>query len=220
MNELLDPLARDLPRGIVWLRSLPWPAAAALLGVGALGLILGARYRRAVAGVGGLAAGALAGVTLAAPALQSLSLGPIAAALVCGVAVSAISVVVPWVFPFTLGAVVGAPLGARLPLNIPALGPALGAVAVGGVLVIGSKVVAASAAGLLGGAMVVAGVLALSRDVAALGPLAAHPMVAIGLALVLGVAGAAAQVEGAWGDAEPMKKQRKPSLEQPPTKDD
>lgn len=213
-TEYLQPVARELPRGVAWLQSLPWPAAAALLGLGLLGLVLGARHRRSVAAVGGLVAGAIAGLTLAGPALRSASLSPTASALLCGAAVAALSFAVPWVFPFTLGAVIGAPLGAMLPVGMPALGPVLGAVAVGGVLVIGSKLVAASAAGLLGGAMVVAGAIAISRGVPVLTPLAAHPMVAVGVALVLGVAGAAAQVEGAWGSA-PAKKVRKPALQQP-----
>jgi hypothetical protein len=212
-TEFLQPLADQLPRGVTWLRSLPWPAAAALLALGLLGLFLGARRRRAVAGVGGFAAGALAGLTFAAPALRAASLGTAGSALACGLAVAALSFAVPWAFPFTLGAVIGAPLGARLPVNVPALGPALGAIAVGGILVLASKLVAASAAGLLGGAMVVAGVLAISADVAFLEPLAAHPVVAIGLALVIGVAGAAGQVGGAWEASAPRS--RRPTLEQP-----
>jgi hypothetical protein len=214
--ELLQPFARELPRGVAWLRDLPWPVAAALLALGLLGLLLGARHRRGVAAMGGLAVGAVAGLTLAAPALKNLSLDPTTSALVCAVAVSGLSFAVPWVFPFALGAVIGAPLGAHIPVGVPVLGPALGAVAVGGVLVIASKFVAASAAGLLGGAMVVAGVLAISSDVAALRPLATHPVVAVGVALVLAVAGAAGQVEGAWGaGVSAKKKARKPSLEQP-----
>ena len=124
-TEFLQPLARELPRGVEWLRSLPWPAAAALLALGLLGLLLGARSRRAVAGVGGFAAGAIAGLTLAAPALRSLSpaLGPATSALICGVAVAVLSAVVPWVFPFTLGAVSSAveeAIGARRAMETPA----------------------------------------------------------------------------------------------------
>jgi hypothetical protein len=207
-------MARELPRGVAWLSSLPWFAAAALLALGLLGLLLGARHRRAVAAVGGFAAGTLAGLTIIAPALRTFSLGPTVSALLCGLVVSILAFAIPWVFPFTLGVVIGAPLGARLPVSVPVLGPALGALAVGGVLVLASRLVAAAAAGLLGGAMVVSGVLAISGDVPALQSLAAHPVVAIGLALVLGVAGAAGQMEGAWGDSAPAKV-RKPALQQP-----
>jgi len=200
---------------VAWLRDLPWWAAAGLLAFGLLGLLLGARYRRGVAAVGGLAAGALAGLTLAVPALKATSVAPATAVLVTAAVVSVLSILVPWVFPFALGAAIGAPLGARLPVNVPALGPALGAVAVGGLLVLASKVVAASAAGILGGGMVVAGVLAISADVAALQPLAAHPMVAIGVALILAVAGAAAQLDRAWQAGAPARRPRTPALAQP-----
>jgi hypothetical protein len=212
-----EALTRQLPRLVAFLATLPAYAGVLLVAAGTVLLLAGARWRRPIAALGGIAAGALAGLALSGAAGQlRISASTAVAAGAAGIGL--LSTVFPPVFPLTLGAVLGGAIGTRLPLGSPTIGAAICALALGGAAVLGARPLAAGLAGLCGAALAVAGALTLAPALPGSGLVAHHPLVGIALVVVLGLAGAAAQLESAWGGArtknEPKGNRRTP-LEAP-----
>lgn len=194
-----DALARHLPRALALVRGASPGMAVALAVAGLLLLVVGARWRRPVALVGGLAAGALVGWVLKGVAFDLLHVraGTSVAAGALVIALGAVAF--PQLFPIALGAAVGGVVGLRLPLGFPIAGAVAGALALAAAAVLGARVLAALVAAGIGAALLVAGLVALAPTVPT-DVLASHPLVALGIAVVLAIAGAAAQVEHAWGE--------------------
>jgi hypothetical protein len=177
------------------LGGLPLVLLSVLLAAGALLLLFGARRRELVASLGGAGLGWLGGFA-AAGALElggSLA-GPLGAAILGGGALA-----FPSLFPFAAGAVPGALAGARFPVaGQPALGAAIGVLLLGGLALLGARIVAAVAAGLLGAAACGAALAGLSRHLPELRPVVDRPTLLLALVVVLAVAGAAYQSPTAW----------------------
>ena len=195
-----EALARHLPRAVAFLQSLPAPAGVGLFAAGLLVLVAGARRRRPVAALGGLAAGALGGLALSGAAAQARISG-ISAVTASAAAVGLLAALFPGLFPLALGSVLGGAIGAQLPLGSPTGGAVIGAIVLGCAAMIGVRPLAAGLAGLCGAALAVAGALALGPAIPGVGLVARHPLVGVALVLVLGIAGGAAQVESAWDGA-------------------
>jgi hypothetical protein len=187
-----------LVRLIAWLRGLGPFAGVGLALAGAVLLTAADRLRRPAAVVGGAAVGALA-ARAGAPVLPaSLSLAGWCwlGAILCGGAAG----VWPILFPALAGALVGALLGVQVPVaGQPAIGAALAAAVGAALLAVGARSAAVVLACLGGGLAVGVGfiVLAGGRELAA--ELAARPLVVLGFAVVMCVAGAAFQLAGEKG---------------------
>jgi hypothetical protein len=181
------------------------PVAGVPLVVGGTAALTVAARRRVPLAVVGLAGvGALAAVLLRRPIglHLGLSLGPAAVALATiGAAVGA---VVPPAFPFGAAALVGGAAGSLVSLGgHPAFG-ALAAAIVAGVLGLAlARIVAATAASLAGGLLLAVGLVASFPHRPIVRELAGRPAALVGLALVLGIAGAAFQIAGASPRAGP-----------------
>jgi hypothetical protein len=195
-------LARTLARAAAEARDLPGAAGLVLVLVGLFALVAGARWRRPIAVAGAALAGALAASAFRAALVDTLGLRPGLAVAGSAAALGLAALALPIVFPLALGGALGAALGARLPLGAPWIGAALGALALGGLVTWLVRPVAAAVAGVVGAALVVGGILALAPAVPGSALLVRHPILALGALVVLAVAGAAGQLDAAWGGGE------------------
>jgi hypothetical protein len=174
-----------------WLRHLPaW--SAWLLGLpGILLLVAGARWRRLLALGGGAAVGFVAGRGVGRWIGHTGATAPILGALLLGGA----SFVWPPLFTGSAGLLVGRRVG--MALALPEQGgllPILGMIAGAGLGLAAVRLTVATAASAVGAALLVAALAVGSGRVAALRPLADHPVLAAAAVGVLTVAGAAYQL--------------------------
>jgi hypothetical protein len=196
--ELHDELGRalDALRALVmWLRGGGAVVGVGLAVLGAVLLAAADRLRRPVAALGGAAVGVLA-ARAAQPVLPEV-LSPAGWAWVAAVLCGAGAALVPALFPSLVGALVGALLG----LHVPVAGrPAIGAILAAGVgaalLAIGARSTAAVLASIAGGLALGAAFVTLAGGHEIGLELALRPSVLLGLAVVLGVAGAVFQLAG------------------------
>ena len=170
-------------------------AAVALLVLGLGALTVAWRAQRVLAGLGGAAAGALAAWAFRGGLSLHLGVSPVTAALVLAPICGVLSAALPRFFPFAAAALPGAVLG----LGAPIAGrPWLGAVAVGLAAGFVAAAFARSAgitfASLAGGLFTALGLIGLAGDRAVVAAVASRPLVTLGFALVLGVAGASFQL--------------------------
>lgn len=164
-----------------------------LVGGGAVLLAAADRLRRPVALLGGAAVGALA-VHAARPFLPG-GLSPAGWAWVAAILFGGGAALAPPAFPALAGALVGALLGVHVPVaGKPAIGALIAAAVGSALLSVGARSVAAVLASVTGGLAVGVGlvVLAGGREVGV--QLASRPLVLIGIAVVLGIGGAAFQL--------------------------
>jgi hypothetical protein len=209
VHGALGLLLSALVRLIAWVRGLGPLVGGAVALVGAVLLTAADRLRRPVAALGGAAVGALA-ARAAEPLLPgALSLAGwswILATVGAGVAGLA-----PILFPALVGALVGALLGVHVPVaGKAALGAALAGAVGAALLAMGARSAAVILACLGGGLMLGAGLVTLAGGHELAAELAARPMVLLGLAVVLGVAGAAFQLGGDKGRARAPEAPRLP----------
>lgn len=187
-----------LVRLIGWLRGLG-PLAGLLLAMLGVTLLTSAdRLRRPTAALGGAAVGALAARAAGPilPGVLSLAGWSWVLAILGGGAAG----LAPAAFPALVGALVGALLGVHVPVGGHGAIGAIVAAAVGAALLsVGARTVAVILACLGGGLALGVGFLVLAggRELAA--ELAARPLVLLGFATVVGVAGAAFQLSGEKG---------------------
>jgi hypothetical protein len=202
LSDPWQPLARalrDLPHLAESLHGLPWPAATALLALGAVALVAGARARRPLAVVGGALLGLATGATASGWASGPTGLPPVALAVLAAGAVAILGGLFPPAFIFCTGAVPGSLLGLALsPQGELALGLAAGAAAGGVLALLFSRWVAAVAAAGFGAALTAAALFAFAGRSRVAESLAAHPLALAGLVSVLTVAGAVFQHDRAW----------------------
>jgi hypothetical protein len=123
------------------------------------------------------------------------------AALILGGACAAF----PPLYPVAVGALPGALLGVHVPVGgRPAFGAAAGGLAAGLVALVFGRGVSVLFASLAGGLCVALGAMAVFGRQPLAAELAARPFALLGLALVLGVAGAAFQLSR--GEAVPRER--------------
>jgi hypothetical protein len=205
LGQALEALGRLVP----WLQGVgAWAGVASAL-VGLLGLLAADRLRRPTAFLGGAAVGALAALALGH--LLPAALSPAAWTWTLAGVGGTAGALAPRLFPALAGALAGGLLGAHLPLgSSPALGASIGGVAGAVLLAVGARRVAVVLASLAGGLLLGAGLVVLGggRDLAA--EVAARPLVLLGAAVVLGVAGAAYQLAGARGRDRERERGRGP----------
>jgi hypothetical protein len=206
MTALLAALAGAVREAHGWVAGVvaevagaPWPAAAALLGVGLVVLAVGARARRPLAAVGGAALGVAASVTLGEPVTRAAGISTATLSGIAATVAGAACGVLPLLFPALAGALPGA-LGAaamappdQRPLAL-GLGAAVGA-ALGLVL---ARWLAAAVAGCVGALASVIGLAGLLHGLGAGRALSAHPVAVLAASVVLAVAGTAWQLPTAW----------------------
>jgi hypothetical protein len=221
LSDPWQPLARalrGLPDLVESLHGLPWPAAAALLALGAVALAAGARARRPLAVVGGALLGLAAGAAASGWASSRTGLPPTALAVLAAGAVAILGGLFPPAFICCAGALPGALLGLALsPKGESALGLAAGAAAGGVVALLLSRWVAAVAAAGLGAALAAAALFAFAGRSRVAESLAAHPLALAGLVGVLTVAGAAFQHARAWAPGGRRPGRAAPSGGEAPT---
>jgi hypothetical protein len=173
----------------------PFAGAVALV-AGAVLLVLLGRYRRPVAAVGGALVGALAALLARGPIAAHLGLSLPVSAAVLAAAGAAGAFAFPVAFPFAAGAVPGAALGYGVPLAGRALlGAAAGGVLAGAVALLFARPVAIGFVSISGGLLAAVGAVALLRGTAFAAEVTAHPAALAAVALVVGIAGAAYQLE-------------------------
>jgi hypothetical protein len=187
-----------LVRLIGWLRGLGPLAGLVLALLGVTLLTSADRLRRPTAALGGAAVGALAARAAepVLPGVLSLAGWSWVLAIFCGGGAG----LAPVAFPALTGALIGAVLGVHVPVGGHGAFGAVVAAAVGAALLsVGARTVAVVLACLGGGLALAVGFLALAggRELAA--ELAARPLVLLGFATVVGVAGAAFQLSGEKG---------------------
>ena len=198
----LGPLAsraadalEGIARAASWVRSAGLVAQGTLLVAGGVALTVLGRAERAMSGLGGALAGALVALAFRSAISVHLGVGPHVAVPVAAGLAGALSAALPRLFPFLAAGLPGFVAG----LEIPIAGHAwAGGVALG----LAAGFVAAAFARGVGVTFVsLAGGLALSVAAAAMlgghawaGAIAARPLVLCGLAIVLGIAGAAYQM--------------------------
>jgi hypothetical protein len=192
------------------LGAVPLWALGALLALGLLALVAGARWRRPLALVGGACVGSLGGVGVAGLlGLSGMLLPAIGAAALGGAALA-----LPPLFPFAALALPGAFLGAGAGLAGGRwLGALIGSFLLGGLGLLGARFVAAATAGLAGAGLVGAAILGAANRLPPLEPLSRRPVLLAGLLTVLAVAGTAFQVGSAWSATGGWRRASKPSLE-------
>ncbi|HYD43431.1 MAG TPA: hypothetical protein VEB43_21545 [Anaeromyxobacter sp.] len=169
-----------------------------LVGCGAVLLAAADRLRRPVALLGGAAVGALA--AHAARGILPGALSPAGWAWVAAILCGGGAALAPPAFPALAGALAGGLLGAHVPVaGKPALGAFIAAAVGAAFLSVGARSVAAVLASVAGGLAVGVGlvVLAGGREIGV--ELATSPFVLLGIAVVLGIAGAAFQLAGEKG---------------------
>jgi hypothetical protein len=186
-------LAARLPELAALLRSGGWPALALALAGGLALLVAGARLGRILTAAGGVLMGFWAGGLLG-PAVRGWVPDAVLGWVGAGV-IGLASFMSPIVYPIMLGLVPGVLLG----VHVAVAGKAwLGGVAGGVVLALAGaalrRAVVAASAAVAGAALVAAGLLALAGKVPALDVLARRPVILLGVAAVLAVAGTAFQL--------------------------
>jgi hypothetical protein len=179
-----------------------WPIQAAVVLVGLVVLLWGARTRRPVAALGAAGVAAAAAHWLGAPVVSALGLSPSMLAAASAAAAGAFAVLLPQVFPALAGALPGALLAGLLAptdrrLEVLAVGAVLGGVA--GFLA--ARVVASVIASAVGAMAVAVGATGALSATAVGRALHDHPVAILAVALVLAVAGAAFQYPNAWGES-------------------
>jgi hypothetical protein len=193
-SRAADALA-GLAQALEAVRAAGPAASAAVLVLGLGALTLAWRAERVLAGLGGAGAGALAAWAFRGALALHLGMSPVTAALVLSPVCAGLSAALPRFFPFAAAALPGAVLG----LGAPIAGrPWMGAMAVGLATGLVAAAFARSAgiafASLAGGVLSVLGLLGLAGDHPVAAAVASRPLVVLGLALVLGTAGAAFQL--------------------------
>jgi hypothetical protein len=170
-------------------------AGAPLAVAGAAALVVGARWPRGLAVLGGAALGAFAAASARGGSAAHVGLAPGVAAALAAASGGALGAAWPAAFPFAVGAVPGAILGAGVPLSGRALLGAAAGAALGGVvgLLVGRPAATVLVA-LLGGALVSVGGVGLLGQGPLAAELCAHPFSLAAEALVAGIAGAAYQI--------------------------
>jgi hypothetical protein len=198
LREGLGLAVAGLSRLVGWLRG-GGPFVGLLLAIaGAVLLAAADRLRRPVALLGGAAVGALA-VHAARPILPG-GLSPAGWAWIAAVLFGGAAAVAPVAFPALAGALAGALVGAHVPIaGRPAIGAVLAAAVGAALLSVGGRTAAAVLANLAGGLAIATGVVTLAGGRELGVELASRPMVLLGIAAVLGVAGAAFQLAGEKG---------------------
>jgi hypothetical protein len=188
-----ERLAGRLPELAAVLRGGGWPALAAALAAGIALLVAGARLGRLLAAAGAALMGWWVGGMLA-PAVHGwvpASLPAWVAAAVLGLS----ALMSPVVYPVVLGLAPGALLGMHVAVAGKAwLGGLAGGIVLALLAVLLRRLVVAATAATVGAALVAAGLLALAARWPALDPLARRPILLLGLAAVLAVAGTAFQL--------------------------
>ncbi|HET9598802.1 MAG TPA: hypothetical protein VFP65_24730 [Anaeromyxobacteraceae bacterium] len=188
-----EQLAGRLPEVAAALRGYGWPGIALALAVGLALLVAGARLGRLLAAVGAALVGFWVGGLLA-PAVH----GWVPASLpawVGAAALGASALMTPIVYPIVLGLAPGALLGMHVAVAGKAwLGGVAGGIVLALVLALLRRLVLAATAAVAGAALVAAGLLALAARWPALEPLARRPILLLGVAAVLAVAGTAFQL--------------------------
>lgn len=177
-----------------------WPIQAAVVLVGVVMLLFGARARRPVAALGAASVAAAAAHWMGAPVGSALGLSPSMLAASSAAAAGAIAALLPPVFPALAGALPGALLAGLLAptdrrLEVLAIGAVLGAVA--GFLA--ARLVASVVASAVGAMAVAVGATGALRATTVGRALHDHPVAILAIALILAVAGAAFQYPNAWG---------------------
>lgn len=189
----LEPALAGLARLVAWLRAMGPVAGVALALLGAVLLTAADRLRRPVAALGGAAVGALA-ARAAGPLLPG-HLSPAGWSWVLAILGGGMAGAAPMAFPALAGALVGAMLGSHVPVGgRAALGAAIAAAVGASLLAIGARTAAVALACLGGGLALAAGIVAMAGGRELGVELAARPMVLLGFAVVVGVAGAAFQL--------------------------
>jgi hypothetical protein len=194
VQPLADGIAA-LSGAVEAVRSLGAWAGALLVLLGVATLTVATRFARPLAAWGGAVLGAIGALALHRPIQAHLGAAPHLAAAVGALAAGLAFGAFPAAFPFAVGALPGALVGLAVPLaGSAALGAGAG-VLVGGIVgMAAARVVKAGFASLTGGLLVAVG-LAAAAGARPLGrELAARPFVLAGLAIVLGIAGAAFQM--------------------------
>jgi len=167
---------------------------AALAGLAAL--TVAGRAERALSGLGGAAAGALGAYTFRSALSLHLGLSLPFTALALGALCGVLSAALPRLFPFVAAAVPAAAVGLSVPLLGRPWAGALAAALVAGALAAafarGVSVVLASFGG---GLLLAVGGLALLDGYGLAAAAASRPLVVVGFAVVLAVAGTALQLE-------------------------
>jgi hypothetical protein len=188
-----ERLAGRLPELAALLRGGGWAALAGALAVGLALLVAGSRLGRFLAGAGAALVGFWVGGMIA-PAVHGwlpATLPPWVGAAVLGLS----AVMTPVVYPIVLGLAPGALLGMHVAVAGKAwLGGVAGGIVLALVAVLLRRLVLAATAALAGAALVAAGLLALAARWPALEPLARRPIVLLGVAAVLAIAGTAFQL--------------------------
>lgn len=175
------------------------PFVGVLLVVGGAVLLAAAdRLRRPVALLGGAAVGALA-VHAAQPLLPG-ALSPAGWTWIAAVLCGGGAALAPTAFPALAGALIGALVGVRVPVaGRPAVGGFIAAGLGAALFSVGARSVAAVLASLAGGLAVGVGLVTLAGGRELGVELASRPVVLLGIAVVLGIAGAAFQLAGEKG---------------------
>jgi hypothetical protein len=189
-----DGLA-GLARASAWVRGAGLVVQATLALAGVVALTVVGRAERAMSGLGGALAGALAALALRSGIMLHLGIGPYVAVPVAAVIAGAASAALPRLFPFLAAALPGALVGLELPIGgRPWAGALALGLAAGFVAAAFARGVGVTLVSLAGGlALAVAGAALFAGRPWAAG-IAERPLVLCGLALVLGIAGAAYQL--------------------------
>ncbi|BDG08135.1 hypothetical protein [Anaeromyxobacter paludicola] len=199
--SLLDGVT-TLSQHAAALRELPWPAAAALVAIGAGALAAGARHRRAVAALGGAVCG-FAAAHFLARFVVPLDLAPEVAGYGGALLLLAGCAAFPPAFVALAGALPGALVGEHFRLAGHAWwGMAAGAALGAALAFLVPRLLAACTAAAVGAALACTGLVALSGALEPLEILSRRPFLTAGLWGALAVAGAAFQLQTAWGGGE------------------
>ncbi|MFT3915601.1 MAG: hypothetical protein QM704_16250 [Anaeromyxobacteraceae bacterium] len=200
MVGALGSRARDLLAGLgaatALVRGSGAAAAAGVALLGVVALTVAGRAERVLAGLGGAAAGALGAYAfrggLALHLGFSASTSALAGAAMCGL----LSAALPRLFPFVAAAIPAAMLGLGVPIAGRPWAGALAGAAVGGLLAAAfARSVSIVLASVGGGLLLAVGGLALLERYPLAAAAASRPVVVLGVALVLAVAGTALQLE-------------------------
>ncbi len=196
--HLLDA-AKALSHEAATLRGLPWPAAVLLIALGLGAMLFAARFRRAVAALGGAVCGFAAAHFFAA-FITPLDLAPEVAGYGGAALLLLLCAAFPPLFLSLAGAIPGALAGEHLAIGGQgAWGMLLGAALGGAGGLFAARLLASCTAAAVGAGIVCAGLLALSGSASALALLAHRPFLLAGLWAALAISGATYQFQSAWG---------------------
>ncbi len=191
--DAAEGLFARLSEGGALLRSGGWPAELLAAVAGVALLAAGVRLGRVLAAAGGALVGGFTGLALA-PAFQAWGIRPAWTAIALGSTLAVASFLAPAAYPVLLGVLPGALLGTRYPVaGHASLGAAAGGLALGLVGLALRRLVFAATAAVTGAALVSAVLAALATRFPALEVLVKRPVLLMGIALLLAVAGTAFQ---------------------------